>query len=686
MNNLAVNYQEQGDIARAESFYQRALPIQEKRLGPNHPTVANTLHNLAVLYLLNKDFARAEPLYHRSLEAHEKSLGSRHPNFANALESIGIMYETKGDTKRAVEFFTRASDIHEQNLALIIATGSEQQKRLYMDTLDEQNDVAISLHIRSAPESVSAARLALTTILRRKGRVLDAMTDSIEALRRRSKREDQKLLTQLSSARSQLAALVLNGPGQRSREQYDAEVTTLQTETQRLEATISERSAKFNLETQPTTLETTQRAIPPDTALIEISTYRPFDSSARIKTEAWAPARYVAYVLRREGAPMWVELGDVSSIDKSVAAFREALASPSSNVRPLARSLDEQVMRPIRKLLGPTTNVFLSTDGALNLLPFAALVDEKDHFVVETYRMSYLTSGRDLLRLQAYDRSVGGARVALANPNFDRSQSSAQKQGAQSNTAHQGQRSTDLVGQDFQELPGTAKEAQALKKILPRLVLLTGSQATESAIKQLKRPAVLHVATHGFFLPNQSSERSNSMGFSRENPLLRSGLVLAGANQRQGGAGEDGILTALEASGLDLWGTRIVVLSACETGVGDVRNGDGVYGLRRALVLAGAESQVISLWKVDDEAAKDLMVEYYKKLQRGIGRTEALRQVQLSMLTSTNQTQRNNSRGAEIFSVETTRKDTSRSHPYYWASFIQSGDWRSLQKSERRGR
>ena len=157
--------------------------------------------------------------------------------------------------------------------------------------------------------------------------------------------------------------------------------------------------------------------------------------------------------------------------------------------------------------------------------------------------------------------------------------------------------------------------------------------------------------------PGHLTDRPSQAGSPvlSENPLLRSGLALTGANDRQGGEGEDGVLTALEAAGLDLWGTKLVVLSACETGVGEVRNGDGVYGLRRALVLAGVESQVMSLWQVSDAATRDLMVAYYQRLQAGEGRTEALRQVQLSML-----------------------RGPMWQHPFFWASFIQSGDWRQL--------
>ena len=135
-----------------------------------------------------------------------------------------------------------------------------------------------------------------------------------------------------------------------------------------------------------------------------------------------------------------------------------------------------------------------------------------------------------------------------------------------------------------------------------------------------------------------------------DNPLLRSGLAFAGANTRGANGGDDGILTALEAASLDLWGTRMAVMSACETGVGETRRGDGVYGLRRALVVAGAESQVMSLWQVSDDGTRALMTDFYKNLKAGVARSAALRQVQLQMLRS-----------------------GTRKHPYYWASFILSG-------------
>jgi CHAT domain-containing protein len=203
--------------------------------------------------------------------------------------------------------------------------------------------------------------------------------------------------------------------------------------------------------------------------------------------------------------------------------------------------------------------------------------------------------------------------------------------------------------------------------LFPDAQVFTGRQATKNALQQMVVPKILHIATHGFFLeaPDAGSKpaagalalqgtRGIRAGMKVENPLLRSGLALAGANLKKSG-GDDGILTALEASSLNLWGTKLVTLSACDTGVGEVKNGEGVYGLRRAFFLAGAESLVMSLWPVSDYVTRELMTEYYAGLKKGLGRGEALRQAQLAML-----------------------KRKSRQHPFYWASFIQSGEWANL--------
>jgi len=701
LNNLALLYKTKGDYGSAEPLYQRALAIIEKTLGTEHPYVALSLQNLAGLYEAKGDYGRAELLYERALVIYEKALGGEHPDIATFLTNLAGLYEVKGDYERAITALTRAAEIRERNIALILITGSEKQKQLYLDTLSGETDGIVSLNT-GATKNVAAARLALTTILRRKGRALDAMTDQIAALRRRAAPEDQQLLDHLTAARSELANLQLGGAsGKLTPPARRAQIANLTEEIEKLEAAISRRSAEFRAQAQPITLSNVQAALPADAALIEILSYLPYNAKA-VRENKFGAARYVAYVSRRAGEPQFVDLGEAAAIEANVEKLRAALRDDKraaggnvAAIKAAARAVDEQVMRPVRALLGTTRRIFLSPDGALNLIPFAALVDERGKYLVEDYTLTYLTSGRDLLRLPVTVESKQQPMV-MANPLYDNRGNSVAV-----TIAFAAKRDVEFSGIDFSKLfypalSGTAEEAKALSALLPGARVLTAAEATEAALKQTRGPRILHVATHGFFLtdePRQAESRGLSLrpgapqgnitampaGASRnENPLLRSGLILAGVNQRLSGAGEDGVLTAAEAAALDLWGTKLVVLSACETGLGDVKNGDGVYGLRRALVLAGSESQVMSLWQVSDAATRDLMKAYYTRLQRGEGRTEALRQVQLEMLKGTPQSQAGGRRELSGTPGNVARAG-DRAHPYYWAAFIQSGAWTDME-------
>ncbi|MEJ7618778.1 MAG: CHAT domain-containing protein [Pyrinomonadaceae bacterium] len=352
-----------------------------------------------------------------------------------------------------------------------------------------------------------------------------------------------------------------------------------------------------------------QAALPADAALIEIFSYRPYNTKAnQVRKGSARRATWLRRTARRRAAVRGV--GEAAAIEANVEKLRVALRDSKraagadvAAVKAAARVVDEGVMRPVRGLLGATRRIFLSPDGALNLIPFAALVDERGKYLVEDYTLTYLTSGRDLLRLQVAGESKSSPLV-LANPLYDDSGNSkietlavAAKRDVDFNTI-------DFSKIRFVSLPGTAEEAIALSALMPDARVLTAAGATEAALKQSRSPRILHVATHGFFLtdqPRQAGGRGFGLGLGAaqsemavvpavaargENLLLRSGLILAGVNQRRSGANEDGVLTAAEAAALDLWGTKLVVLSACETGLGDVKNGDGVYGLRRAAGLS----------------------------------------------------------------------------------------------------
>ncbi|TRU26474.1 MAG: tetratricopeptide repeat protein [Microcystis aeruginosa Ma_MB_S_20031200_S102] len=673
LNNLAGLYASQRKYAEAESLYQQSLAIRKQQLGENHPDTATSFNDLALLYTSQGRYSEAELLYKQALAIWKQQLGDNHFNTATSLNNLAALYQSQDDIPQAINYLSQGLAVEEYNLSENLKMGDDKQKQDYMAKVLGTTNGVISLNLQAVPNNPEATRLALKTILERKGRILDVSTNSLQILRQRTDDlESQQLLTQLIEVRTQLSNLTFKKPDDfPSPEIYRQQLNEVTAKAKEIEGKIGVRSAEFRSLSQPITLEGIQKLIPADAALVEIVRYQPFNPKAP-ENQRFGIPRYAVYILYPNGDIKAKDLGEAKPIDDKLIYFRDNLAdvdkvtgipqTPIPQLKESARQLDETLMQPIRQLLGNTKTILLSPDAALNLIPFEALVDENNQYLVENYHITYLTSGRDLLRLKDKFASQQSPLI-VADPFYGKAGEKVALT-----------RSIDLSEFTFPGLPGTEEEAKAIKNLLPQATVLTGSKATENAVKQVKKPNILHIATHGFFKPERnlgernsgernpgernSGERNSPLQGERnviENPLLRSGLVLAGVTIGQS-AGDDGVLTALETTNLNLVGTKLVVLSACDTGKGDIKIGQGVYGLRRALVIAGSESQLISLWKVSDDATKDLMVAYYGRLQKGEGRSEALRQIQLGML-----------------------KGEKQKHPFYWASFIPSGDATSMQ-------
>ncbi|WP_438017269.1 CHAT domain-containing tetratricopeptide repeat protein [Sorangium sp. So ce315] len=658
LDHQALLYQDMGDDARAEPLFLRALAILEKKLKPTHPDVAEPLVHLGALYWDRKQYGRAQASFQRALSLLQQALGPEHPRVAECASSLEGLALAQGKLREALPMRLAAVSAEDRHLTRLLTSGAEREKLAFLGRLERSTSETISLHAISAPKNDEAAALALTTILRRKARALDAMAGSLASLRRSMTRQDQALLDRLGEIDAELSARAYRDPpGQRAR------VQALVEEREGVEAEVSRRSAAFRAEQRPVLLAEVQAAIPDDAALIELFAYRPYQPRARQRDRLGEP-RYVAYVLRRKGAPAFADLGEVKAIDAAAEELRRALSDPSRDPTRLARGMDAQLMAKVRPLLGPARKLLISPDGALSLLPFGALIDEDQRSLLERYEITYITTGRDLLRLTA-PAEPGQELVVIADPAFDGGASAPPFGKEPCGWDCEPPRGVDLSRLRFLPLPGTAKEAAAVGAKLTGARVLTGASATEGAVKGLARPRLLHIATHGFFLPaasapQQAQARHGLDAVERaavaasvsevDSALLRSGLAFAGANVRESG-GDDGVLTAAEVTGLDLSGTQLVVLSACDTGVGEPSHGEGVQGLRRALVIAGAETQVMSLWRIGDQATRHLMTAYYDRLVSGRTRSDALREAQLSL-----------------------KGQPDTAHPYYWAAFIVSGN------------
>ncbi|MCG8425085.1 MAG: CHAT domain-containing protein, partial [Proteobacteria bacterium] len=544
---------------------------------------------------------------------------------------------------------THLSEIDGFTLPLTNADSTHARRLFLTDIADRLSDViafAVATQASTTRPATDrdAGQIALDMLLQHKGRVLDAMTSALSRLRAGIDPRDRELLDRYLDNRSRYATLLLRGADAGRAEAHRKTLRGLQSDAEALERDIGKRNQVFQARVTPISAAAVQRTLGDDEALIEWARYRPRDHYAAEVDMRRGPERYAACIVRRTGAPVWVDLGPVEAIDAAVATWRVALMANLASVDTQARDLDARIVAPIGQRMGTIKKLYLAPDGALNLIPFAALRDEDGRYLIERHRLHYLTSGRDRVRprLAPPDRA---APLIVASPRYDLPGNPSRH--------------------DFAPLASVLDEARAVAALYPNARLLTGEQATEGALKSMRGPALLHIATHGYFEPLHCGDGQIPADRLANTPTVQSGLVLAGANGCRSGAAsdrdgteEDGLLTALELAALDLQGTELAVLSACDTAVGttEIRDrwgtptgrADGVYGLRRALILAGAETQLMTLWKVEDRATRRFMAQLYRNLAEGMARSDALRAVQIAAI----------------------RK---RTPPRAWAAFIMAG-------------
>lgn len=700
LNNLALLLRDKGDLAGAEPLSRRALEIGEKALGPEHPNTAAYLNNLAMLLNANGDLAGAEPFCRRALAISEKTLGPHHPQIALALFNLALLCHRGGRSEEAFELLARACAIEQRLFVPILAAASEREALLYLRSQQWAWQALLSLAVERFRTDSRRVGVALDVILGRKALLLEMGAGRRGAVLRTRYPEHADAIERLWELRRRIARKTLDGPGRD--EDPAAHAKRLEEWREQREAMEAELARKIPDLALEQRLQAADRpavavALPEGSRLVEFVQYQPVDFAAG----QWLPARYAAFVLvagEPQGARL-VDLGAAKPIDELIATFRAAMAPKRDEQRARGSELNqpkrladlaasggalrEKVYEPLRSCLGDGGWALIAADGNLSLLPFEALPGPKG-YLADQYQFTYLSAGRDVLRLQPAagdDGSQRGPRAGrpliVANPAYqmgEDAQQAVEESGKEAKTAADSRQSRDLRNGKlrFDSLPGTAAEAKKIQRHLRFLgpEVRDTIHALKGPLRQERSPLILHLATHGFFLEDQPLPEPESLerplrpaeGWGRlqgpgmENPLLRSGLAMAGAQTYLDhgfaslpAAAEDGLLNADDVVGLDLIDTELVVTSACDTALGDVQAGEGVMGLRRAFVLAGAKSMVMSLWRVDDGVAVETMDRYYHHLLNGEGRAKAL---------------------------QLAREEIRRRYPdpYYWASLIFLGN------------
>ena len=683
LNNLAMIYKNMGHYVKAEALFEPALAIYKQALGEQHPTYARFLSNLAMLYKDTKRHAKAEALFDQALGIDKQVLGERHPTYATDLNNLAVLYASTGRRAAAQSVSAQATTILLRHLRETFAGLSEREQRQLLATVSnsvERYHSFLQLSRRAAPGPLDVAR-SYDHVLFTKGLLLastagmqrQVLASGDTALTRRFGRW-QGVKRQLASARAL-------PPAQQQKRSLDP--AQLEQQANALEKDLTAQSAAFRrgggLPTA--TWQQVQQALRSGEAAIELVRYRWFRSTF---TDT---IHYAAYVLTPGSkTPQMLVLQNGNALEEQyLPAYRRLTHAPRGGNRgavdvnaAAATSLaDPKVLydafwAPIAASLPPgTRTVYLSADGVYQQLNLATLRNKtRGRYLLDKLDLRLVGSTRELIwdSLDRADpRQAAGGAVLVGAPAYRLPGpiTGAPPAGVVATPRSTYSRSEGyLPSGEVPPLPGTAQEIAALEALFtkahwPRRAY-TEAAATEEAVGQVRRPRVLHLATHGFFVPETragmaepSQALSAAQAAAASDPMLRSSLLLAGVSNFRDAtvkpATEDGILTAYEASLLDLQGTELVVLSACETGLGQVQAGEGVYGLQRGFAVAGARTIMMSLWKVDDAVTHELMTAFYRFWLAGSSKRAALLAAQ---------------------------QQIRRKHPdpYYWGAFVLVGE------------
>jgi len=712
-----------GQLDRARALYERALASRKRSLGPTHPQVAWTLTNLArtvadagdpavairyvdeAIAIYQKARAPYEPDHlarvlelrgvlearrgnlqaarvslTQALDERTRIFGERHPIVAETRSALARVDFARGDAQAALTGALEAERLGRDHLLFTVRYLPERQAMTYAAKRPRGLDLALTI----ARESGTDPTAVFDAVIRSRGVILDEFA---AAHRRASSSSDPEVVSLMAAAtvsRQRFANLVV-----RSLQEPVSRTLLEEARTQKDEAerALAERNveARAELSRVSVGLDGVRKALPPDTALVSFVRYeraRAFEAGRSVRRTN-PGASYAAFIVRSGRPITLVPLGSAVELDGHIRSWRneasgQSIAAGASATRAdrsyLAASirLRRTVWDPLAPYVVGASRIFVVPDGLLNLVNLAALPDGDGYLIERSPVIHYLTTERDLL-LPVRDAGAPSGLLTVGGAAFD------DEPAAAVTTARRGVDCQSLASLHFQNLPGSLSEVTEISGLWPKtgandVTVLSGPAATETAVKKAAAGhRVVHLATHGFFLgadcaPTPSGTRSvgglvslsgPAATAGEENPLLLTGLVLAGANKRGGALDQDeGILTADEIAGLNLQGTEWAVLSACDTGLGEIKAGEGVFGLRRAFQIAGVRTIIMSLWPVEDESTRDWMRALYQgRLRDHLDTALAVRSAGLAVLRA-------------------RRAQGQSTHPFYWAAFVAAGDWR----------
>ncbi len=639
LNNLAGVHRQLGNYKEAKALYEKTIKIDKIALGMDHPDYAMTVNNLAILYSSMGDYEHAEPLYQKSLELRKHSLGENHPSYAKSLDNLGLYYLSHNQEAKSKSYFNQAIQIQINQVNTVFPALSELEREQFYTTVRQDVERFSSVAYQLKDDSPDIIGDLYNSQLATKAIIFYASEKMRNGIYNSG---DQELIDDFirwKSLKSRLAKYYQIGESRLK--QMNINLEDLEDFINNLEKKLSYKSREFSESLQDNQVDwkDIRSKLNDDEAAIEIVRFRDFkniDSEDEYIYGFSDKVMYAALIVKKDSYlnPEFVIFEDGNVMEKQYyAAFKNAL---KYNVRDIYSY--NVFWKKIADKLEGINKVYLSPDGIYNKLnPNAFYHNETKKFLINASDIVLLTSTKDLFDNKSQEIQNNEV-VLVGNPDYNENQSISMPDALASSKEIR-----NFSGFPFKSLPGTEIEVQSISNRFEEsgwdYQKYLYDDATEESIKNVNHPRILHIASHGYFLGDEGFA-FNVANVTKHNPLFKSGLILSNANQsiknfidgkEVDTNREDGILTAYEAMNLNLGGTDLVVLSACETGLGEIRNGEGVYGLQRAFKVAGADNLIISLFKVQDQETQVLMTAFYDNYLKTGNIRESFRNAQITL-------------------------------------------------------
>ena len=637
-NNIGSVYDNMGDYPKALEFYTKALSIFEKVLGKDHPDTANSYNNIGYVYNNMGDYPKAIEFLTKALNIREKSLGKDHPDTANSYNNIGFAYNKIGDYNKSYNYSKEAYYIFKLNRDKNFEILSNEQKKRFLEASRWYLPHLLTngySYQQTAKDKEALSQEIYEIFINDKGILLDD-ENTIAMLKNIS--QDKNLISKidnLDSLKRAYAKLAGTTPKPEEAKSYQEKLKALGEDIEKVEIEIAKISPKFKQELgiKDLKLSDLTSLLKPNELFVDIGYYG---------------KNYYIFSVDKSGEVKFEKLSnkDSDTVNTTIKEFRADIdkiinATDANSSKALKELYNIVITNGIGDRIDKFNSLIISTDGALRLLPFETLMDG-DKYLIESKQIRYTPSAKEFIRTHKFNIKDEGKDITMfSDPNYESKSGKSMEMVADTPNVNKAVQTRSIKNMGtFKRLRGFKKEEEILQSSFNGVKLFSRENANEENILAVKSPKILHITTHGYFISDENIT----------NPMLKSGVALSGANigiKQQTG---EGLVNALKLSGLSLDGTDLVVLSACETGLVDVKDTSSVASLPKTFIQAGSKNVLMSLWSVDDNSTVELMKEFYTDTKGNEKKfNEVLRNAKIKMIKE-------------------------GKHPFYWAAFIMSGE------------